>query len=56
MTASQLTIRFRFARLTDQHFYVSVLQGLSENQRMLDEKTPFLPPMGVTVAMSTGYF
>jgi len=35
----------RFARLTDQHFYVSVLQGLPENQQTLDDKTPFLPPM-----------
>ncbi|KAF8433919.1 hypothetical protein L210DRAFT_3613993 [Boletus edulis BED1] len=35
----------RFAKLTDQHFYVSVLQGLPDNQQTLDDKTPFLPPM-----------
>jgi len=35
----------RFARLTDRHFYLSVLQGLPETQQTLDDKTPFLPPM-----------
>ena len=34
-------IHFRFARLTYPHFYVSVLQGLPEDQQTLDDKVPF---------------
>lgn len=36
----------RFARLTDQHFYQSVLQSLPETQQTLDDRPPFVPSMG----------
>ncbi|KIJ67197.1 hypothetical protein HYDPIDRAFT_84724 [Hydnomerulius pinastri MD-312] len=35
----------RFARLTDQHFYHSVLQSLPESQQTLDDQPPFVPSM-----------
>ncbi|KAH7886612.1 hypothetical protein F5I97DRAFT_1018176 [Phlebopus sp. FC_14] len=34
-----------FARLTDQHFYQSVLQSLPESQQTLDDQPPFVPSM-----------
>ncbi|KAH7923223.1 GINS complex, Sld5 component, partial [Leucogyrophana mollusca] len=35
----------RFARLTDQHFYHSVLQSLPDSQQTLDDQPPFVPPI-----------
>ncbi|KAL4065562.1 hypothetical protein V8B97DRAFT_2010371 [Scleroderma yunnanense] len=34
-----------FARLTDQHFYHTVLQSLPESQQTLDDEPPFIPSM-----------
>lgn len=42
----------RFARLTDQHFYHSVLQSLPETQQTLDDQPPFVPSMGMEVNVS----
>ncbi|EGN97452.1 hypothetical protein SERLA73DRAFT_184163 [Serpula lacrymans var. lacrymans S7.3] len=35
----------RFARLTDQHFFSSVLQSLPDTQQTLDDNPPFVPPI-----------
>ncbi|KAI0051299.1 GINS complex, Sld5 component [Auriscalpium vulgare] len=34
-----------FAKLTEDHFSVSVLQALPEHQRSLEDASPFTPPM-----------
>jgi GINS complex subunit 4 len=44
---------FRFARLTDQHFYHSVLQSLPETQQTLDDRPPFVPSMGTEFSISS---
>jgi len=35
----------RHAKITDQHFYLSVLQSLPEKQSHLDDNPLFVPPM-----------
>ena len=37
----------RHAKITDQHFYVSVLQSLPEKQSHLDDTPLFVPPMSM---------
>ncbi|KAF8896850.1 hypothetical protein CPB84DRAFT_1731501 [Gymnopilus junonius] len=45
LTAAELDHASRHAKITDQHFYVSVLQGLPEKQSHLDDTPLFVPPM-----------
>ncbi|KAF9555942.1 Sld5-domain-containing protein [Agrocybe pediades] len=45
LTAAELDHASRHAKLTDQHFYLSVLQGLPEKQSHLDDSPLFVPPM-----------
>ncbi|KAH9475171.1 DNA replication complex GINS protein sld5 [Psilocybe cubensis] len=45
LTAAERDHASRHAKLTDQHFYVSVLQGLPEKQSHLDDTPLFVPPM-----------
>ncbi|KAK1222264.1 GINS complex subunit [Marasmius sp. AFHP31] len=45
LTASELDHARRFANLTDQHFYHSVLQSLPESQSKLDDTPIFVPSL-----------
>lgn len=45
LSESEVEHARRFARLTDQHFYHSVLQSLPETQQTLDDQPPFVPSM-----------
>lgn len=45
LSESEVELARRFARLTDQHFYHSVLQSLPETQQTLDDRPPFVPSM-----------
>ncbi|KAG2052371.1 GINS complex, Sld5 component [Suillus hirtellus] len=45
LSESEVEHARRFARLTDQHFYYSVLQSLPETQQTLDDQPPFVPSM-----------
>ncbi|KIK80575.1 hypothetical protein PAXRUDRAFT_158300 [Paxillus rubicundulus Ve08.2h10] len=45
LSESEVDHARRFARLTDQHFYHSVLQSLPESQQTLDDQPPFVPSM-----------
>lgn len=45
LSESEVEHARRFARLTDQHFYHSVLQSLPETQQTLDDRPPFVPSM-----------
>ncbi|KAF9039119.1 hypothetical protein BJ165DRAFT_1352299 [Panaeolus papilionaceus] len=45
LTAAERDHAIRHARITDQHFYLSVLQSLPEAQSHLDDTPIFVPPM-----------
>ncbi|KAF8840127.1 GINS complex, Sld5 component [Paxillus ammoniavirescens] len=45
LSESEVDHARRFAKLTDQHFYHSVLQSLPESQQTLDDQPPFVPSM-----------
>ncbi|KAL4072048.1 hypothetical protein J3A83DRAFT_4358361 [Scleroderma citrinum] len=45
LSQSEVDHARRFARLTDQHFYHTVLQSLPESQQTLDDEPPFIPSM-----------
>lgn len=45
LSESEVEHARRFARLTDQHFYHSVLQSLPDTQQTLDDQPPFVPSM-----------
>jgi GINS complex subunit 4 len=38
-----------YAKITDQHFYLSVLQSLPEKQSHLDDTPLFVPPMSTSI-------
>jgi len=46
LTSAERDHALRQAKITDQHFYLSVLQGLPEKQSHLDDTPLFVPPMG----------
>ncbi|KIM44106.1 hypothetical protein M413DRAFT_443154 [Hebeloma cylindrosporum] len=45
LTAAERDHASRHAKITDQHFYLSVLQSLPEKQSHLDDTPLFVPPM-----------
>jgi len=45
LTAAERDHALRHAKLTDQHFFVTVLQGLPEKQSHLDDTPLFVPSM-----------
>lgn len=45
LSQSEVDHARRFARLTDQHFYNTVLQSLPESQQTLDDRILFVPSM-----------
>jgi GINS complex subunit 4 len=45
LTAAERDHALRHAKLTDEHFYLAVLQGLPEKQSHLDDTPLFVPPM-----------
>ncbi|KAF8197050.1 hypothetical protein BJ912DRAFT_846644 [Pholiota molesta] len=45
LTAAERDHASRHAKLTDQHFYLSILQSLPEKQSHLDDTPLFVPPM-----------
>jgi len=46
LTAAEREHASKHAKLTDQHFYASVLQSLPEAQAHLDDTPVFYPSMG----------
>ncbi|PPQ68128.1 hypothetical protein CVT24_002954 [Panaeolus cyanescens] len=56
LTAAERDHAIRHARITDQHFYLSVLQSLPEAQSHLDDTPIFVPPMVTEPDMSRPVF
>ncbi|THH14749.1 hypothetical protein EW146_g5628 [Bondarzewia mesenterica] len=42
----------RYAKLTEDHFHISVLRSLPEHQQSLDDSTVFTPPMSRTLSQT----